>query len=151
ALDALQRVYHYPLAHYLLGMALAGMKEYERAAAAFGAAISFNPNFPEAHMRLAAVMEKFLGDPEGAREHRRLAQRMRRRKNLRKAPVSVAERVENAVAVAPVGVTEAGTEAAPLEQSLVVVTGLPRSGTSMFMQMLAAGGLNIMTDGFRES
>jgi predicted AlkP superfamily phosphohydrolase/phosphomutase/tetratricopeptide (TPR) repeat protein len=151
ALDALQRIYHYPLAHYLLGLALVGMKEYERAAAAFGAAISFNPNFPEAHMRLAAVMEKYLGDAEGAREHRLLAQRMRRRKNVRRAPISAAERVENALSVAPAeSDSKADSEVAPLEESLVVVTGLPRSGTSMFMQMLAAGGLNILTDGLRE-
>ncbi len=76
ALDALQRIYHYPLAHFLLGLALAGMKEYERAAEAFRAAISFNPNFPEAHVRLAALLEKRFGDVESAREHRNLARRM---------------------------------------------------------------------------
>ena len=32
----------------------------------------------------------------------------------------------------------------------MVVTGLPRSGTSMLMQMLAAGGMSILTDGMRE-
>jgi hypothetical protein len=31
----------------------------------------------------------------------------------------------------------------------VVVSGLPRSGTSMMMQMLAAGGLPVLSDGFR--
>ncbi len=31
----------------------------------------------------------------------------------------------------------------------VVVSGLPRSGTSMMMQMLAAGGLSVLSDGFR--
>lgn len=36
-------------------------------------------------------------------------------------------------------------------QYLVVVTGLPRSGTSMLMQMLAAGGMSILTDGIREA
>ncbi len=33
--------------------------------------------------------------------------------------------------------------------SVIVVSGLPRSGTSMMMQMLAAGGLDIMTDQVR--
>ena len=33
--------------------------------------------------------------------------------------------------------------------SVVVVTGLPRSGTSMLMQMLAAGGLEAFSDGAR--
>ncbi len=37
----------------------------------------------------------------------------------------------------------------PIEESLIVVTGLPRSGTSMLMQMLAAGGLGLVSDGLR--
>ena len=36
-----------------------------------------------------------------------------------------------------------------VERSVVVVSGLPRSGTSMFMGMLAAGGLDVLTDGVR--
>jgi ElaB/YqjD/DUF883 family membrane-anchored ribosome-binding protein len=34
-------------------------------------------------------------------------------------------------------------------EPLVVVSGLPRSGTSMMMQMLGAGGLDLLTDGAR--
>jgi hypothetical protein len=34
-------------------------------------------------------------------------------------------------------------------QPIVVVTGLPRSGTSMIMKMLEAGGLPVLTDGLR--
>jgi hypothetical protein len=33
----------------------------------------------------------------------------------------------------------------------VLVSGLPRSGTSLMMQMLRAGGLDLMTDGKREA
>ncbi len=36
-----------------------------------------------------------------------------------------------------------------LAETVVVVSGLPRSGTSMVMQMLAAGGLPILSDGRR--
>jgi hypothetical protein len=35
------------------------------------------------------------------------------------------------------------------ENEIVVVSGLPRSGTSLMMQMLAAGGIPILTDGVR--
>ena len=35
---------------------------------------------------------------------------------------------------------------APLAETVVVVSGFPRSGTSMIMQMLAAGGLPVLTD-----
>ena len=34
-------------------------------------------------------------------------------------------------------------------QPIVVVSGLPRSGTSMIMKMLEAGGLAVLTDGLR--
>jgi hypothetical protein len=36
-------------------------------------------------------------------------------------------------------------------QPIVVVSGLPRSGTSMAMKMLDAGGLTVVTDGVREA
>lgn len=155
ALHALNRVYHSPLAHYLLGVALAGMKEYDRAVSAFYSAISFNPNFPEAHLRLAALLEKHSGDADAARRHRRLAREMRRTPNglrARRAPVVTAEGNEHAAGAMTSGAVESPplSEAAPLEETLVVVTGLPRSGTSMLMQMLAAGGIEIMTDGLRE-
>ena len=95
ALDALQRIHHYPLAHFLLGLALSGMKDYRRAAEAFRAAISCNPNFPEAHLRLAALLEKHLNDAESAREHRRLARRMRSRRTSHNLPPAPAETVES--------------------------------------------------------
>jgi hypothetical protein len=36
-------------------------------------------------------------------------------------------------------------------EPVIVVSGLPRSGTSMMMRMLAAGGLEILTDGTRKA
>ncbi len=149
ALDALQRIYHYPLGHYLLGLALTGMKEYDRAANAFRTALSFNPHFPEAHLRLAALLEQQLSDPDSAQEHRRLARLMRRRKNAPRLTVPVAERTRPSMS--PLQQTATTLHgAASLQESLIIVTGLPRSGTSMFMQMLAAGGVDILTDGLRE-
>lgn len=35
------------------------------------------------------------------------------------------------------------------DRMITVVSGLPRSGTSMMMQMLEAGGLEVATDGQR--
>jgi hypothetical protein len=37
------------------------------------------------------------------------------------------------------------------KQPIVIVSGLPRSGTSMMMRMLAEGGLPIVTDGLRRA
>jgi tetratricopeptide (TPR) repeat protein len=143
ALDALQRLYHYPQAHFMLGQALTGMKVYARAAEAFRAAISLNPNYPEAHVRLAELLEKHLGDAGCAGEHRELARVMRSRKAVVAEPaeIEIAERVSYAPP----------RNMPPLQESLIVVTGLPRSGTSMLMQMLAAGGMEILSDGLREA
>ena len=35
-------------------------------------------------------------------------------------------------------------------EPVVIVSGLPRSGTSMMMKMLEAGGLSVQTDNIRE-
>ncbi|MCA1601952.1 MAG: sulfotransferase [Acidobacteria bacterium] len=37
------------------------------------------------------------------------------------------------------------------EESIIIVSGLPRSGTSMMMRMLEAGGINVLTDGIRKA
>lgn len=37
----------------------------------------------------------------------------------------------------------------PSDAPIIIVSGLPRSGTSMMMQMLAAAGLAVLTDGKR--
>ena len=37
------------------------------------------------------------------------------------------------------------------EETITVVSGLPRSGTSMMMRMLEAGGLEVLTDELREA
>ncbi len=116
------------------------------AAEAFRAAISFNPNFPQAHARLAELLAKQLGDPESAEEHRRLARRMRRPKSFRRVVPSLDERAECNVAVS---LAPEKAEMPAVGDCVIVVTGLPRSGTSMLMQMLAAGGLAVLSDGLR--
>ena len=36
-------------------------------------------------------------------------------------------------------------------EPIIIVSGLPRSGTSMTMQMLAAAGVSVVTDGVRKA
>ena len=143
ALDALERTGHDPMAHFLLGRALAGLEEYTRAAGAFRTAISFNPNFPEAHARLAALLEKRLGDLASAREHRRLARRMQRPRPSPPQNAPAGDVEYPTLGPPPELIT---ADLPPLSESLIVVTGLPRSGTSLLMQMLAAGGFPVLAD-----
>jgi predicted AlkP superfamily phosphohydrolase/phosphomutase/tetratricopeptide (TPR) repeat protein len=160
ALEAIQRLYHYPLAHYVLGAALLGLEKYPRAAEAFGVAVSLNPNFVEAHLFLSRLYKRRLGDPIKATEHARLAREMRLRRAGKAAagddgPGNGAARPEadhaHLCVLTPGGPVALDETALPPAEGgwVTVVTGLPRSGTSMLMQMLDAGGLPILTDGQR--
>jgi len=40
---------------------------------------------------------------------------------------------------------------AKVKKNITIVSGLPRSGTSMMMQMLMAGGMGIVTDAIRKA
>jgi tetratricopeptide (TPR) repeat protein len=152
ALNCLQRLYHYPVAHFLLGIALTGMESYDGAAEAFRVAISINPNFPVAHLRLAAILSEKLGDASAAEEHRRLARTIRRKRL--KAPLRSNERIAVAASVRETSIRVPAIRVGSsnrLDDSVIIVSGLPRSGTSMVMQMLAAGGIPLLSDGLREA
>jgi predicted AlkP superfamily phosphohydrolase/phosphomutase/Flp pilus assembly protein TadD len=156
ALDALQRMYHYPVAHFLLGEALIRLREWSRAAEAFRGALSLNPNFPQAHRRLAGIARR-SGDSAAAAEHLRLFEELKAAgKNEQPAEAETGQPTANESKSAEFAETEAlpvaqpsAQPAADLTETIVVVTGLPRSGTSMIMQMLAAGGLPVLSDGRR--
>ncbi len=48
-------------------------------------------------------------------------------------------------------VFQSRTPQKPKTQTVIVVSGLPRSGTSMMMKMLAEGGLPVLTDAIRSA
>jgi predicted AlkP superfamily phosphohydrolase/phosphomutase/tetratricopeptide (TPR) repeat protein len=155
ALEALERLYHYPLAHFFLGIALRGMREYRRAVGAFRTALSLNPNFSQAHLHLASILGRQFKDKAGAAEHLRLYHELREaakappKDEADPAPARLAAPADESV---PFAATHAGPGDLPeIGEGVVVVSGLPRSGTSMIMQMLAAGGQAVLTDGLREA
>jgi predicted AlkP superfamily phosphohydrolase/phosphomutase/tetratricopeptide (TPR) repeat protein len=145
--ESLRRQFFAPKTHFLHGVALAGVKQFEGAAVSFRIALSQNPHFPEAHLRLARLLKFQLNDPEGAVEHIRWYRKMRTHRSV-KPHVLVREPVAPAVMS-----TLTGLEGPlpPLGDDVLIVSSLPRSGTSMLMQMLHAGGMPVLTDKKRES
>jgi hypothetical protein len=139
-----------PPSHFWLGMALLPLGQRERAMQAFETALSFQPPLRIAHRMLA----RLHGDTPRGRAHREAAAdfvrtQKRRLQQLESVRQEARHRaIDRMEARAEIGQSAPG-EAPSLE--FVVVSGLPRSGTSLMMQMLAAGGLPVMTDGRRSA
>ncbi len=142
----------------MCGEALLRLGRDDEALAALSTAVGQNPVYPKAHELLAELYgpggpERAL-DAERARHHRELAKaariRIREQRSAGRPPEDAGRLAdtrwtEEVLAALP----EPVPAGAPLEASLVVVSGLPRSGTSMMMQMLAAGGLDLVADAQR--
>ena len=166
ALNATELLYHYPMAHYYLGVALHRLGRIKPAVQALQVALSLNPNFAEAHERLAYLYEKRLQQPQKAQSHRRQRTNILRTARFSsKLPLSPDTKADKLVArskalqtdipmAAPTAPRSNGNGKKPLgdpKEVITIVSGLPRSGTSMLMQMLHAGGFPILTDGKREA
>lgn len=160
ALSAVAILHHFAFAHYLLGISLYRLGRTERAVQALELAVAINPNFAEAHRRLAHIAAHAWGDDDKARKHRRLARRgyARARGNrpnvLPKPIVGIANNLSTSrqntqQASAAIHNRLALRPNIDPRNFVTVVTGLPRSGTSMLMQMLDAGGLRPLSDGLR--
>ena len=148
-LESVSLVYHQPQAHYWVAVALLRLRQPDDARRALETAIAQNPVFPAAHKRLARLLAK-AGDKLKASEHWALAIESRQRIASFKAgealPDARATRADMAEAASLGTIGEPRTLPAVAEDEIVIVSGLPRAGTSMMMQMLAAGGLPVLTD-----
>jgi predicted AlkP superfamily phosphohydrolase/phosphomutase/tetratricopeptide (TPR) repeat protein len=106
--------YAFPAAHYHLGEALIGIKEFEHAVNAFEVALQQEPGYSIARKKLIELYKNKLKNTDRVIYHQ----------------------------------TILDTKMRP---QMTIVSGLPRSGTSMMMQMLLAGGCDILTDNIRQS
>ncbi len=144
--------YFSPLAHYCLGVALLQQDRTREAIPAFQTAVKQQPQMLEAHQQLARLYQ-IVGDPGLASLHLELgagspadtSQKTKpvAGKTLSAPPVtgdslSAAERLSRSVA--------ASSAELPSSQPVIVVTGLPRSGTSLVMQLLQAAGCELLCD-----
>ena len=138
ALDSLALNYFQPQTHYILGEALMGLNNFHDAATAYDVAIKMIPNFGLARNKLIALYENQLNKPELATE---LANYYNIKSNSELAKnYTTDKQIETAIY---------HTKNIKLQNPIIVVSGLPRSGTSVMMQMLAEGGLPIFTDNLR--
>jgi tetratricopeptide (TPR) repeat protein len=156
ATTSLGLLYHQPRLHYYCGFALANLSRDREAAGAYQTALEQAPLFVAAHRQLARLYRRKL-ELGLAVKHRQLAREaVQQRKALadnENAAADPGEAAFNLQALATLGELEHALPAyGPLpENAVVIVSGLPRSGTSMMMQMLAAGGVKVLADETRQA
>jgi predicted AlkP superfamily phosphohydrolase/phosphomutase/tetratricopeptide (TPR) repeat protein len=151
AAQSLSLVYFQPLMHYVMAHSLMGLGDFVGAEQPLLIALSLSPGFVKAHELLSRLYGDHLDRPEDAARHYVSAEQLKqscrtqRRERTEEPEVEFAE----AAPARPVFPYRAGTSEADPNRDVVIVCGLPRSGTSMLMQLLAAGGVTPLTDGLR--
>lgn len=159
---ALQHFSDNSILQYLKGMQLLRQKNYEAAADSFLLSIGSQFYNPKAHYRLGESLDK-MGLKEDAYRAYFVSNRQnpKRKKTMQRLAKLEADNVKvefsdlEVISYNAKNLSDSQEEGfenrkakflASLEGTVYVVSGFPRSGTSMMMQMLSAGGAPIFTD-----
>jgi predicted AlkP superfamily phosphohydrolase/phosphomutase/tetratricopeptide (TPR) repeat protein len=165
-LASVERLWQAGRSHFLIGMALVRLGRTGEARIAFERAAAMLPRHPGPWRMLAALPGGEAGGEAAGGEFVREACRMKARMLSRAAAMAGVQRRNGNPPVLRVpilpppsarrakvdGVRPPSDRFHAREASgrtLTLVSGLPRSGTSLMMQMLAAGGMAVQTDGER--
>lgn len=130
SLNAIGLIYNYPSAHYHLGEALYNMKLYEESLKAFQVCVVLAPKMTKAN----DWIRKIVGET---------GLKLTPNEELREIDNYRSEKIELDYSL------EKEFFEVPEHEVITVVSGLPRSGTSMMMQVLEAGGMPVFTDSTR--
>ncbi len=132
--------------HQSLAECLIRLGDYEEAADHALTSIELVKYFPEAHYTLGEALEK-LGDLENAKKAYDTATKLKPQTHHRaeKAIENVDEKLTKQLDLID------KTDYKYRKDQIVIVSGLPRSGTSLMMQMLHKGGLEVLTDHSRKA
>jgi len=150
ALQAVALEFNAPMAHLLLGEARLRQGLRAEAEPALRLAAQLAPDWIRPRALLAALLQDTEIDADAVadvnelymrHDARRAEQQVSRPEASQAAVRLLAETYATQVPQAPV-------EPEPVPE-VVLVSGLPRSGTSLLMQMLAAGGASILADDAR--
>lgn len=135
-----------PMTHQLLGTAYLKMQEYAPAAESFLNAIGLDYYSPVAHYQLGQTLF-LLGKYEESSNALEVAVSMVPEYN---AARELLVKLYHTYLDQPEKAREHESKfASNIKGTIHIVSGLPRTGTSMMMQMLHKGGLDVFTDGER--
>ena len=130
--------------HHALASVLVRLKDYETAAEHALTSIELVKYFPDAHYVLGEALEK-MGDLDNAKVAFEMAAKLKP-KEYHKATTSILN-IDEKINT-PIELRDK-ISYKYRDNQIVIVSGLPRSGTSLMMQMLNNGGLETLTDDIR--
>ncbi|HEY4282482.1 MAG TPA: alkaline phosphatase family protein [Chthoniobacterales bacterium] len=138
--------HHLPMAHFYLGSALVRLQMFDRAIPAFEMAVRQRGPLFMAHRWLARLY-KNQGNDERSAYHFSEAIKVAKQRKTAAIELTTLQEAARARAEKRAEPAASSPKTPPVRpDTFTVVSGLPRSGTSLMMQMLKAGGLEIMTD-----
>jgi predicted AlkP superfamily phosphohydrolase/phosphomutase/tetratricopeptide (TPR) repeat protein len=152
AVESLSLMYFQPPTHLLLGVALRHLGDYNMAEDSCRVALAQMPGWISASSELARIArrQKSIGGDKQPVKAAAVSERVNDQGELHAAR-GAAEAGLDADALMPPFARWDSAPPSNRSQVVTVVTGLPRSGTSMMMQMLSAAGVEPHTDGKREA
>ncbi len=156
ALNAVALVYRLPKAHYYLGLALEKTGDVDHAIIAFNRVKNFNyRKYAILAIKKLLFLYEFKRELAKADRLRIELQRLRQTVKSRDRKIETVfdlPEMPSATARKEIANSRRKTNNQKSESSgktFLLVSGLPRSGTSLMMQMLDAGGIHPQTDGIR--
>ena len=159
ARESIGLLFFRPRAHYIHGIAQYRLGRWEEAEHAFLLCIRQAPLFSAAFRMLGEIARWHKKDPaKQALYQSKVVETRRRLTELRKqkaaeacAAVATSARNEEAYPMPELKQHPEALAGVPLEEIIAVVSGLPRSGTSLMMQILEAAGVLPFTDNKRRA
>ncbi len=147
-------LYHQPLAHYWLGMALLRTGEWQAAEQAFLISNQQAPLMPRNYRMLKLIAKDYRNDPAAVVQYELMAEQARERlKYERDKQLSDIDQAANESSADVVELADHTDKLEGVSESeiITIVSGLPRSGTSLVMQMLETAGIPAFTDEERKA
>ena len=138
--------YHLPIAHYLLGVALYRSGDWQAAERAFLTSNRQAPLLPANYRMLKKIASYYRNDLEAAVRFQLLADQASERLKYERQKKKSHAQSQSVVEHSQLELSEEGLAGVPESEITTVVTGLPRSGTSLVMQILEAAGIPAYTD-----
>jgi tetratricopeptide (TPR) repeat protein len=149
-----------PRAHYILGMSLYRLGNWQESEQAFLVCVSQAPLFAAGYRMLGQINRFYKRDSHAAATYQvrvsearaRMAQVRTRKQDQTRDRQNEPLRAGDAPAARPMPLLKPRLEVLDgidAQQIITIVSGLPRSGTSLMMQILEAAGVPAFTDGQR--